>query len=73
MKESSDVSTFTYVNPANEEAIAEVELADVDATDAAIAKAQTAFDEWRKVAPGDRAAPGLQSVVSRVAPRERLP
>ncbi len=49
------MSTFTVVNPATEESIAEVEIADVDATDAAIAKAQTAFDEWRKVAPGDRA------------------
>ena len=49
------MSTFTVVNPATEEAITEVELADVGATDAAIAKAQAAFESWRKVAPGDRA------------------
>ena len=38
MKESSDVSTFTVVNPATEVSIAEVELADLAATDRAIAR-----------------------------------
>ncbi|MFG2825256.1 aldehyde dehydrogenase family protein [Kitasatospora sp. NPDC048365] len=46
---------FEVVNPATEEVIATVELADVAATDAAIARAKAAFDSWRRVAPGDRA------------------
>ncbi|WP_345701213.1 aldehyde dehydrogenase family protein [Kitasatospora terrestris] len=46
---------FEVVNPATEEVIATVELADEAATDAAIARAKAAFEGWRRVAPGDRA------------------
>jgi betaine-aldehyde dehydrogenase len=43
------------VNPATEEAIAEVEAAGVDETDAAVARAGEAFPAWRAIAPADRA------------------
>ncbi|WP_162958544.1 aldehyde dehydrogenase family protein [Nocardia yunnanensis] len=43
------------VNPATEQVVATIELADAAATDAAIARAQRAFDTWRTVSPGDRA------------------
>src|SRR6266480_46784 len=42
-------------NPATEETIAEIESAGVEETDAAVARAKTAFKEWRAVAPTDRA------------------
>jgi acyl-CoA reductase-like NAD-dependent aldehyde dehydrogenase len=44
------------VNPATEETIAELEPADVDEADAAVARARAAFENWRAVAPTDRAA-----------------
>ena len=47
-------STFDVVNPATEEVITTVPLADVAATDAAVARAATAFETWRRVAPADR-------------------
>ncbi|HKC26864.1 MAG TPA: aldehyde dehydrogenase family protein [Jatrophihabitans sp.] len=43
------------INPATEQAVASVELFDVAATDAAIARSRAAFACWRSVAPGDRA------------------
>ncbi len=43
------------INPATERVVTEVELADLDRTDAAIAAAQEAFGPWRDVAPGERA------------------
>ena len=43
------------VNPATELPIAELEQADVEATDAAVARAQQAFPAWRALAPVDRA------------------
>ncbi|NLS09646.1 aldehyde dehydrogenase [Nesterenkonia sp. MY13] len=43
------------INPATEEVIQRVELADEAAADAAIAKAQQAFETWREVSPADRA------------------
>jgi acyl-CoA reductase-like NAD-dependent aldehyde dehydrogenase len=46
----------TVVNPATEEAIAEVAAAGVEETDAAVARAKDAFPAWRAVAPADRAA-----------------
>lgn len=55
MKESTELSTYTVVNPATEVSIAEVELADLAATDRAIARAAEAYETWRHVAPGDRA------------------
>jgi betaine-aldehyde dehydrogenase len=45
----------TLVNPATEEAIAEVEAAGVEETDAAVARAKASFPAWRDVAPTDRA------------------
>jgi betaine-aldehyde dehydrogenase len=47
--------TLTIVNPATEEPIAELEQADVEEADAAVARAKEAFPAWRAVAPGDRA------------------
>jgi betaine-aldehyde dehydrogenase len=46
----------TVLNPATEEAIAEIEAAGVEETDAAVARAKAAFPAWRDVAPGNRAA-----------------
>ncbi|MCW2682696.1 MAG: betaine-aldehyde dehydrogenase, partial [Blastococcus sp.] len=42
------------VNPATEQVLTTVPLADVAATDAAVARARRAFDSWRQVAPADR-------------------
>ena len=47
--------TFTVLNPATEEPIAELEQAGVEETDEAVARAKAAFPAWRAVAPGDRA------------------
>ena len=47
--------TLTVVNPATEEPIAELERADVEATDRAVARAKAAYPAWRAVAPADRA------------------
>jgi acyl-CoA reductase-like NAD-dependent aldehyde dehydrogenase len=47
--------TFTVLNPATEEPIAELEQAGVEETDEAVARARAAFPDWRAVAPGDRA------------------
>jgi betaine-aldehyde dehydrogenase len=43
------------VNPATEEAIADLDAAGVDETDKAVARARAAFQSWRRVAPTDRA------------------
>ncbi len=48
-------STYTVINPATEESVAEVDMADLAATDAAIERAAEAFGAWRDVAPGERA------------------
>ncbi|WP_082582310.1 aldehyde dehydrogenase [Aeromicrobium sp. Root236] len=48
-------NTYTVVNPATEQAVVEVEMADLAATDAAIARAAEAFPRWRDVAPGEKA------------------
>jgi acyl-CoA reductase-like NAD-dependent aldehyde dehydrogenase len=47
-------STFTVVNPATEEVLTTVPLADAAATDDAVARARRAFESWRSVAPADR-------------------
>jgi betaine-aldehyde dehydrogenase len=44
----------TVINPATEETIATLEEAGVDETDAAVARARTAFPAWRDVSPRDR-------------------
>jgi len=48
-------SVYEVINPATEKVVKAIELADQAATDAAIERAQKAFDSWRHVAPGDRA------------------
>lgn len=48
-------NTYTVVNPATEQDVVEVEMADLAATDAAIARAAEAFPRWRDVAPGEKA------------------
>ena len=45
---------ITVLNPATEEAIAELPSPGVEETDAAVAAAKAAFPAWRAVAPGDR-------------------
>jgi acyl-CoA reductase-like NAD-dependent aldehyde dehydrogenase len=45
----------TVINPATEDAIAEVPEATIEDVDRAIAAAKTAWPEWRRVAPSDRA------------------
>ncbi len=47
--------SFTIFNPATEQAIAELEAAGIEETDAAVAHAAAAFPGWRAVAPADRA------------------
>ncbi|WP_248126783.1 aldehyde dehydrogenase family protein [Micrococcus lacusdianchii] len=49
------MTTAEIINPSTEEVIATTELASLEQTDAAIADARTAFESWRRVAPGDRA------------------
>ena len=49
------MSTFTVINPSNEEVVQEIALADIAQTDAIIEKAAKAFQSWRHVNPGDRA------------------
>jgi acyl-CoA reductase-like NAD-dependent aldehyde dehydrogenase len=46
---------LTVLNPATEEAIAELEQAGVEETDEAVARARAAYPAWRAVAPADRA------------------
>jgi betaine-aldehyde dehydrogenase len=45
----------TVLNPATEEPLAELELAGVEETDAAVARAKAAYPAWRALAPADRA------------------
>jgi acyl-CoA reductase-like NAD-dependent aldehyde dehydrogenase len=47
--------SLAVLNPATEETIVELEEADVDATDEAVARAKAAFPAWRALAPADRA------------------
>ncbi|MFD9128083.1 aldehyde dehydrogenase family protein [Kitasatospora sp. NPDC059571] len=51
----TDPDRYQVVNPATEEVITTVDLAGLAETDAAIARAQAAFEDWRRVAPADRA------------------
>jgi betaine-aldehyde dehydrogenase len=48
-------STYEVINPANEQSVKSVDLADLAATDKVIEKAHKAFSSWKKVAPSDRA------------------
>ncbi|MCW2770664.1 MAG: Betaine-aldehyde dehydrogenase [Aeromicrobium sp.] len=49
------MNTYTVINPATEEAVVEVEMADLAAVDAAIERAAGAYPAWRDTAPGERA------------------
>ncbi len=49
------MTTTTVINPVTAQQIAEVRSASVEDTDAAIERAQAAFETWRTVAPGERA------------------
>ncbi|MCI2266345.1 aldehyde dehydrogenase family protein [Sediminivirga luteola] len=48
-------TVYEVVNPATEEIVRQVELADEAATNAAIERAHRAYESWRDVAPADRA------------------
>jgi len=48
-------STYEVINPANEQSVKSVDLADLAATDKVIERAHKAFTSWKKVAPSDRA------------------
>ncbi len=48
------MSTLTVLEPATEEVLAQIEQADVDAADEAVARARAALPAWRAVAPADR-------------------
>ncbi len=47
-------TTYVVIDPATEEEVTEVHLASVEETDAHIAKASAAYEEWRHVSPADR-------------------
>jgi acyl-CoA reductase-like NAD-dependent aldehyde dehydrogenase len=44
------------INPADESFLVDIPFASIEQTDEAIQRAQTAFESWRSLAPGDRAA-----------------
>ncbi|TQL98776.1 acyl-CoA reductase-like NAD-dependent aldehyde dehydrogenase [Actinoallomurus bryophytorum] len=46
---------FQVINPATEEVVESVPMAGAEEVDAAVARAATAYETWRHVAPGDRA------------------
>jgi len=48
-------TSYDVINPANEQIVKNVAHLDLAQTDAVIAKAQTAFESWKHVAPGERA------------------
>jgi acyl-CoA reductase-like NAD-dependent aldehyde dehydrogenase len=50
----STAMSYDVVNPATEEVLTTVPLADVAGADAAVARARRAFDTWRQVSPADR-------------------
>ncbi len=47
-------SSYDVIDPSTEQVLTTVPLADVAATDDAVARAKRAFDTWRHVAPADR-------------------
>ena len=48
-------AVYEVINPANEQSVKKVDLADLATTDAVIEKAAKAFQSWKKIAPSDRA------------------
>jgi len=49
------MSLFTIINPTTAEPVKDIELAEIAETDAIIVAAAKAFENWRRVSPGDRA------------------
>ena len=47
-------TTYDVIDPATEQVVATVPMADLDQTDEAIARAARAFPAWREIAPADR-------------------
>jgi acyl-CoA reductase-like NAD-dependent aldehyde dehydrogenase len=66
------MSTFTVLNPATEETVAEVPGTSAEQTDEAIGRALAAAASWRAVAPGDRAALLRRFAAAVDADREHL-
>ena len=58
---SLGTEAITVLNPATEEAVAEVPGTSAEQTDEAIGRALAAAASWRAVAPGDRAALGHET------------
>jgi acyl-CoA reductase-like NAD-dependent aldehyde dehydrogenase len=50
------MSSYTVINPADETEVVSVELLDVEATDAAVARAVLAQKKWAQVSPADKAS-----------------
>ena len=50
------MSSYSVINPATEDVVTDIHLHSEAETDALIAKAASAFEGWRKVSPGERAA-----------------
>ena len=55
-------TSYDVINPATEQPVTTVPQLDAGETDAAIARAKTAFDDWRDLSPGDRAGETLAKV-----------
>jgi acyl-CoA reductase-like NAD-dependent aldehyde dehydrogenase len=51
---SPSSTSHDVINPATEQIVTTVPLADVAETDAAVARARRAFESWRRVEPADR-------------------
>jgi acyl-CoA reductase-like NAD-dependent aldehyde dehydrogenase len=49
------MSTYSVLNPATEQVLAEIELAGVEAVDSAVARAHHAAEIWRRRTPAERA------------------
>jgi acyl-CoA reductase-like NAD-dependent aldehyde dehydrogenase len=47
-------TTHQVIDPSTEEVLTELELSGLEETDAAIERAATAFEDWRRVSPADR-------------------
>ncbi|MGA8114849.1 MAG: aldehyde dehydrogenase family protein [Actinocatenispora sp.] len=48
------MSSWQVLNPATEQVVATVPMAGLPETDAAVARAAAAFEDWRRVSPADR-------------------
>ncbi|WP_406286823.1 aldehyde dehydrogenase family protein [Embleya sp. NBC_00896] len=46
---------YDVINPATEQVVGRIEMANADAVTIAVAKARHAYEGWRRVTPGDRA------------------